>query len=173
MSQLQKARLIPKDPVRPIEFMFNPTELSFEGVVETADNPGASTEATGKPKVSFSNIKAYKVTIANIVFDTYEKGTDVNSYIGPFKQAVEFVPGLQRPPIYTFSWGGQVHLRRCFVEKLNYKLTMFMPDGTPVRATIDSLVLKEADEPSPNSSLEAKVTEVVRKTQDVAQSING
>ena len=162
MTQLQKARLVPVDPVSPIEFMFNPTELSFEESVETADNPGARTQTSGKPKVSFSNIKPSKVTITNIIFDTYEDGTDVvGKYIAPFKQAVKFVPGLERPPLYTFTWG-QVYLRRCFVESLNYKLTMFMPSGTPVRARIDTLTLKEADEPTPGGSLAATVSQAMR-----------
>ena len=30
---------------------------------------------------------------------------------------------------------------------------MFLPNGTPVRAVIDSLTLKEADEPKPNQSV--------------------
>ncbi|GAB1538698.1 hypothetical protein NUACC21_13620 [Scytonema sp. NUACC21] len=150
-NTLAKATLIAQDGGGNIEFMFNPTQLAFEGVVETAENSGARTQEKGKPKVSFSNIKAYKITISNILFDTYEEGADVNKYIEKFKKAVEFAPGQQRPPIYQFVWGKQVYLRRCFVEKLNYKLTMFLPDGTPVRAVIDSLTLKEADEAKPNA----------------------
>ena len=156
-GNLVKATLISDDGVPAIEFMFNPTELAFEGVVETAESPGARTEDKGQPKVSFSHVKAYKVTINKILFDTYEAGDDVvKRYINNFRTAVEFVKGKERPPIYQFMWGKQVYLRRCFVEKLNYKLTMFLPDGTPVRAVIDSLTLKEADEPKENGPLGAK-----------------
>lgn len=137
-----------------IEFMFNPTELTFEGVVETTESKGGRPQQTGKPKVSFSNTKAYKITINKILFDTYEKEADVvKTYIDNFRKAVEFVGGKERPPIYQFSWGSQIYMRRCFVEKLTYKLTMFLPNGTPVRAVIDSLILKEADEPEQNASL--------------------
>ncbi|MFB2835645.1 hypothetical protein [Floridanema evergladense] len=156
-GNLVKATLISNDGVPAIEFMFNPSELVFEGVVETAESPGARTQEKGQPKVSFSHVKAYKVTINKILFDTYEEGEDVvNKYINSFRTAVEFVKGKERPPIYQFMWGKQVYLRRCFVEKLNYKLTMFLPDGTPVRAVIDSLTLKEADEPKENGPLGAK-----------------
>lgn len=206
-STLVKATLIPWDQgVPPIEFMFNPTELAFEGVVETAENPGARTEKKGQPKVSFSHVKAYTITINKIVFDTYEDGENVvEKYIEPLKTAVRFVgsdsksslvalnglpeppkavsEGLnklsgamdklsnalgggpkkdQRPPMYRFVWGDQVYLRRCFVEKLNYKLTMFLPDGTPVRATVDSLKLKEADEQPANESLQNAVIDRVK-----------
>ncbi|MEM9213267.1 MAG: hypothetical protein AAGD25_02875 [Cyanobacteria bacterium P01_F01_bin.150] len=50
----------------------------------------------------------------------------------------------QRTPIYRFIWGNQEHyLPYCTVDSLSYKLTKFLPNGTPVRAEIDSLTLKE------------------------------
>jgi hypothetical protein len=152
--ELVKAELKCIDGGSDIKFMFNPSQLAFEGVVETSENPGVRTQKQGKPKVSFSNIKAYKITINNILFDTYEEGDDVvKKYIDKWKKAVEFSPGKQRPPVYRFIWGDRMYLRCCFIEKLNYKLTMFLPNGTPVRAVIDSLTLKEADEPKPNQSV--------------------
>ena len=166
-GNLVKATLISDDGVPQIEFMFNPTELVFEGVVETSESPGARTEDKGTPKVSFSHVKAYKVTINKILFDTYEDGGDVvKQYIENFRKSVEFVKGKERPPIYQFMWGKQVYLRRCFIEKLNYKLTMFLPDGTPVRAVIDSLTLKEADEPKENGPLGAKPPPKVDRIKD-------
>lgn len=177
MTTLVKARLtpIPEDRSAPaIEFMFNPTELIFEGVVETSESKGARTQSSGKPKVSFSNVKAYKITINKILFDTYETGEDVvDKYIEPFRKAVEFVGNQERPPIYSFSWGKQ-YLRRCFVEKLTYKLTMFMPNGTPVRATIDSLTLKEADEPQPRPAMTpANVPQNLRQQQTMQSRQRG
>jgi Contractile injection system tube protein len=165
MTNLAKAKLIAAPGevagVRSIEFLFNPTQLAFEGVVETSDNPGTHSEKSGKPKVSFSNIQAYKVTISNILFDTYESndGADRNvvaKYIDRFKEAVKFVEGKERPPIYTFSWGDQIYLKYCFVERVTYKLTMFLPNGVPVRAVIDNLTLKETDGiPSESSQMPA------------------
>ena len=155
------------DGANTIKFMFNPSQLSFEGIVETSENPGARGENTGTPKVNFSNIKAYKITISNILFDTYEEGGDVrDKYINKFKKTVEFAPGKKRTPIYRFQWGEQIYLRACFVEKLNYKLTMFLPNGIPVRATIDSLTLKEADEPKPTESLGTPNPSTIDRTND-------
>ena len=170
-GNLVKATLISDDGAPTIEFMFNPTELLFEGVVETSESPGARTQDKGQPKVSFSHVKAYKVTLNKILFDTYENGENVvNKYINNFKKAVEFVAGKERPPIYQFMWGKQVYLRRCFIEKLSYKLTMFLPDGTPVRAVIDSLTLKEADEPKENGPLGAKPPAQVDRQSDSLSS---
>ncbi len=158
---LQKARLENvKNKNDVIEFMFNPKELAFEGQSEHNESPGARNQESGKPKVSFSNIKAYKISISNILFDTYEAGKNVLEYISKFRKAVEFENGQLRPPIYSFSWGKEnAYLKYCFIEKLSYKLTLFLPDGTPVRAVIDSLVLNETDE----SVLDLPAPEVDRK----------
>jgi len=68
----------------------------------------------------------------------------------------------KRTPIYRFVWGSQVYLRRCFIAKLNYKLTLFLPNGTPVRAVIDSLVLKKADEEKPSTDLKQAIVDRVK-----------
>jgi hypothetical protein len=173
-SNLAKAKLTSKDPVEDINFMFNPSELSFNGIVETAENSGARTQSKGQPKVSFSHTKAYKITITKIIYDTYESGEDVvGKYIEPLKKALEFVSGLERPPIYSFIWGKTEYLRRCFVEKLDYKLTMFLPNGTPVRAVIDSLTLKEADEEQQNAPVAAQSPSAATRQTDTPANRQG
>jgi len=131
--------------------MFNPTELTFARDVETSATKGARSEKEGQSKISFSNTNPYKVTINKILFDTYESGEDVvKKHIELFRRAVQFDDNLvkdkkERPPLYIFTWGDNEYLKACFIEKLNYKLTMFLPDGTPVRAIIDNLTLVQAD----------------------------
>ena len=49
----------------------------------------------------------------------------------------------KHPPVYYFIWG-QENYMTCMITKLSYKLTMFLPDGTPVRALVD-VSLKEVD----------------------------
>jgi len=177
---LEKAVLTPKDGGLPeIKFMFNPTELTFEKTVETSENKGSRSEEKGQAKVGFANTNPYKVTINKILFDTYETGEDVvQKYIEPFRKAVQFPeqqndkPGSggkskkERTPLYTFKWGSNVYLRYCFVERLTYKLTMFLPNGTPVRAVIDSLSLKEADEPKPNNPQQIQKVDASTRKQD-------
>lgn len=152
-TRLVKAKLIPKVPeqgVDTIEFMFNPTQLSFSRNVNISDAQGARTDK-GLPKVSFQSLTPYKLSISDILFDTYEEGTSVLWYINKLKKAVEFADGKDVPPVYLFTWGDQEYLR-CFVEQLSYQLTMFLPDGTPVRA-IASLTLHEVDKFVPNPSM--------------------
>lgn len=215
-SILVKAILVPWDAGVPkIQFLFNPSELSFESAIGIEDNAGARTQKEGQPKPNFSHIKADRVTISKIMFDTYESGENVvEKYIKSLIAAVRFVGSVegspnafigglpspiqdtvntqlssvskgisnpiskltnalsrdpkssekpnQSPPVYRFVWGDQVYLRRCFLEKLNYKLTMFLPDGTPVRAVIDSLVLREIDEIEQNQDLKQAIIDRVK-----------
>ena len=189
--ELAKAKLIAKDVGVPnIEFMFNPTELAFEKSVETSENKGARSQDKGQPKVGFAATNAYKVTISKIVFDTYETGENVvTKYLDAFRKAVQFPEnkggeGLlqsgpnksggndkkERTPLYTFIWGQNTHLRCCFVEKLSYKLTLFLPDGTPVRAVIDSLSLKEADEPKPDNPMQTSQPSQTTRQKDTMKN---
>ncbi len=141
-----KAMLQSLDGTPDIIFMFNPQEIPVKVGIETADSKGARSDK-GIPKVSYSNRKPLEITLKNIIFDTYEQGKSVTEeYISKFQQAIEFAPGLQRPPIYTFRWGGEIYIKRCFVQDLSFKYTMFLANGTPARAVFDSLTLKEAEQ---------------------------
>jgi len=174
---LAKARLIPKDPgIKGIEFMFNPTELTFERVVKTSVNEGARSKKEGQGKLSFSNTNPYKVTINKILFDTYETGENVvEKHIELFRRAVQFDDKLvedkkERPPLYIFTWGKNEYLKACFVEKLNYKLTMFLPDGRPVRAIIDNLTLVQADSLVANLPMSTPAIDQALRQEDSMQN---
>jgi hypothetical protein len=151
-SKLVKAKLIPipGEGGEEIEFMFNPNQLAFSRSISLEQAEGARTEK-GANKVSFKHPNPYSLNINNILIDTYEAGKSVLDYINKFKKAVEFTDKgegqTKRPPIYLFTWGSTNYLR-CFVKKLSFKLTLFLPDGTPVRATVD-LDLEQVELPTP------------------------
>lgn len=166
MPTLQKAKLICVDGSDDIEFMFNPKELKFSRSMSLEQAEGAHTDE-GDNKTSFKHPNPYSLSISNIMLDTYEAGTSVLTHISKFTQAVEFSEKgegkSKRPPIYIFTWGNQKYLR-CFVEKLDFDLTLFLPDGTPVRAVVN-LSLKQVDSPtarpsqgSPNPSQGARAS---------------
>lgn len=140
------------DPGLSIRFQFNPKELSFSVSVDNSEGKGARAEKSGIPKVSFSNIRASKVTMKEVYFDTYENHLDVvEEYISKLRQFARFVsPNQQRSHILMFSWGDKVYLKKCFLESFNYRLTMFLNDGTPVRAIIDEITLIETLDSNPS-----------------------
>ncbi|MGD1905108.1 MAG: hypothetical protein ACFB0C_03840 [Leptolyngbyaceae cyanobacterium] len=153
---LEKARLTavdPKDEDLDIVFMYNPGELSFSRSVEIDQAPGATTEG-GENKTSFKHPNPYTLSINGLVLDTYEDQLSVLEPLSKFTKAVEFAKSGdgkgQRPPIYLFTWGSVSYLR-CFIKSLTFKLTLFLTDGTPVRASVD-LSLEQVDAPTPSGS---------------------
>lgn len=152
MTNPVKAKLIAQGGGDTIEFLFNPTELEFSRRLNLNRSDGARTNE-GLPKISFGSPEPYQLTIGNLLFDTYETGKNVyTDYVKKFRQAVEFLQNNERPPIYLFTWGSQEYLR-CFVQSLSYKLTLFLPDGTPVRAIVN-LTLEEISESTPAGNTE-------------------
>ncbi len=151
-EKLVKAKLkaiSPEDPNLDIKFMFNPTEVSFTRTIDWKSNPGNRGE-TLLPKVNFSGVSPYKFTLSGLLFDTYEtKENVVLQYVNKIKQGVEAPPSKQgwRPPVYIFQWGDSLSFH-CVVTSFTYELTMFLADGTPVRAMVD-IALQEVDPKEP------------------------
>lgn len=147
-SRLKKAELIAFEDGENynFEFMFNPNEVSITRKVNVTENRGARSDDLGIPKVSFAHPNATVITIKNIIFDVYEnQKKDLGEKLEKLTQTVKFIKegNKRRPPIYIFSWG-EINYLRCYVESVDYQLTLFLPDGTPVRAKA-SITLKEID----------------------------
>jgi hypothetical protein len=142
---LEKAKLIAyKGEAPDIEFMFNPTDISFSRTVNWSSNQG-NRGTTLLPKVNFSGVEPYKFTLKQLLFDTYEtKKSVMKEYIDKIKKGVETINGSpdQRPPVYILTWGTEYFY--CVITSLTYTLNMFLNDGTPVRAMVD-ISLQEVD----------------------------
>lgn len=144
-QRLIKAKLFSLDSQEyDIEFMFNPTLLDLSRSVKLNQPQGARSRQ-GQPKVSFAAPDPCVITLSKLIFDTFEEKESVlDRYINQLLKAVKFIEQKKRPPIYTFLWGANDYLANCFVESIKYQLTLFLPDGTPVRAVVN-LTLKEVD----------------------------
>ena len=143
---LEKATLYSlDDDSYTFSFMYNPTSISISRKVNVSENDGSVTEDKGIPKVSFAHPKATIISIKDIVFDTYEASGDrnVGNKLQHLTKTVKFIEEKKRPPVYVFAWG-KINYLRCYVEGVDYQLTLFLPDGTPVRAKA-SISLKEVD----------------------------
>ncbi len=126
-----------------INFQFNPSSLSFARSVNWKVEAAYTT--AGFPKVSYSNRGAETLKLSNLWFDTYEYATktSVLTLIAPIIKSTEIAGSLKRPPVYVFAWGEQY--LKCVVTNISYELTMFLADGTPVRAKV-SIDLQEVDD---------------------------
>ena len=125
--------------------MFNPTELSLTRTVSWKAEDGNQGN-TLLPKINFSGVEPYKLTLKQLLFDTYETKESVMKYIKIIKKGVETIDRDKdkRPPVYIFTWGQDTEYFHCVMTSLTYTLTMFLSDGTPVRAMVD-IALQEVE----------------------------
>jgi Contractile injection system tube protein len=145
--KLEKAKLMvhsdPSGQAKDIEFMFNPSELDFTRQIAW-DRDLGNRGTTLLPKVNFSGVEPYSFTLQNLLFDTYEKKTSVlKDYIDNIKKgATARANAHSRPPVYILTWHDSYF--HCVMTSLNYKLTLFLADGTPVKAIVN-ISLEEVD----------------------------
>ncbi|HSE42651.1 MAG TPA: LysM peptidoglycan-binding domain-containing protein [Acidobacteriota bacterium] len=170
---LEKAYLARKDDQSTkISFLFNPKELSVE-----KSNQFSEVSIPGLPSPIFQFVKgnARSVTL-DLFFDTYEKGEDVRNFTDKItgwdagsmlsrlpdspKGLMDIDSGLHAPPICLFIWGAFTF--QCIIERASKKFTMFLPEGIPVRATLN-VTLKEYRE------VDIQVKEVAFESSDLTK----
>lgn len=147
---LVKAYLMDKRTETKVPFLFNPNELTIERT-----NQFAEVSTPGLPSSTFRFVKGGARTLTmDLFFDTYEQGKDVREYTDKItgwdlgssenrssaKGLMDIDSELHAPPICLFVWGAFTF--SCIIERVTKKFTMFLPDGVPVRATLN-VTLKE------------------------------
>lgn len=135
-QELAKAIITPLDgrgKREPIKVLFNPTEYSVE---YSANFQEAATPGLSNPVVQFVNGNASVLTM-DLMFDTFTDGKQANvlELTKPLTDLLSIDGTLHAPPRVEFRWG--VFKFVAVIEKISQKLTMFKPDGTPVRSTLN------------------------------------
>jgi hypothetical protein len=69
-----------------------------------------------------------------LFFDTYEEGTPVTNDTDKIYKLLLIDPSTHAPPICRVSWGAFIF--QAVLDHVNGKFTLFLSDGTPVRATL-------------------------------------
>jgi hypothetical protein len=98
--------------------------------------------------------------------DTYEEQTSATEYTEKIYNLLNIDPDTHAPPICRVSWG-QFRFRGV-LDHASGKFTLFLADGTPVRATL-SVVFKEYIDVSvlvreqPTQSADHRKTRVVKR----------
>jgi hypothetical protein len=116
-----------------VAVLFNPAEYSLEiaNNFQESAPPGLS-----NPILQFVNGQASTLAM-DLYFDTYTDGggADVSKLTNQFADMLAIDGSLHAPPQVEFKWG--VVAFKAVIEKLSQKFTMFLSDGTPVRATLN------------------------------------
>jgi nucleoid-associated protein YgaU len=131
-----------KGGVTQIEAHFNPNKIVLSKTVKLQDQKAKGRDV---PEQQFGTGEPRTFNV-DLLFDTYDTATVPKQKVTIYTDQLDnltLVTGPQdRPPICELSWGRWVFFDNCVVEKLDHEYTLFMEDGTPVRAT-SKCVFKE------------------------------
>jgi LysM repeat protein len=142
VAVLEKAEIRPETPAgaRPIKVLFNPTQYGFDGSNQFSETPVVGQTA---PILQYTRGNSRSLSM-ELLFDTYEQGTDVRVHTNKIYKLLDVEPTSHRPPIVKFAWGGFTF--RCLVERVSGRFTLFLDSGVPVRATL-TVAFKEYVDP--------------------------
>lgn len=125
-----------------IECLFNPTEYTV-----TKRNRWKEGDESGQDTLHLSFVNGEPETLKfQLFFDTFAERKDVRDAHTQKIWDLMKVDEPRRddkskkgePPVVLFQWGGDKN--RAFaavITSISQKFTLFLPDGTPVRATLD------------------------------------
>lgn len=134
--QRLNSRLKPDGPAIDAQY-YNPGEFTIEtkNQYQRTAMPGLPT-----PVTQFISGETQTISLA-LFFDTYEKHEDVRQYTGLVVKLMQIDSELHHPPVCEFTWGKPLspfmdYKFRGVIDSCSQKYTMFLEDGTPVRATL-------------------------------------
>jgi len=137
-DQLRKKESSPRQVV----CMFNPFEYT---VRKSNTYKHEFNNDRNVPTMEFT--EAGEKTLAlKLTFDTYELGEDVSQrtrVLWELMGKIETSEGKQEPPPVVFEWG--VFEFFAVIKSVTQKFTMFLVDGTPVRAEVDISLSQHMD----------------------------
>ncbi|PWT83688.1 MAG: hypothetical protein C5B57_06375 [Blastocatellia bacterium] len=144
---LEKLQIVPEKEGGRLQFddssaivaLFNPDELGFNRSVGWQQNAAAQRDV---PELQFTTAEPRTLTV-KLFFDTYDtpslpkqdvrkKHTDKVLNL----TTVEKHGDKHRPPVCRLRWGSAGYFFQGVLEQLDQRFTLFMEDGTPVRATL-------------------------------------
>lgn len=130
---LEKAVIKNIDTNEDFTVLFNPKEYIIE-----KRTPWQEQDVIGldSPAVEFTMGERKRLSM-ELFFDTSDDKSDVRKYTDKIEELMLVNSDEHRPPLLLFSWG-QLQFK-CVLEDMVQRFTMFMQDGTPIRAIVKVL----------------------------------
>ncbi len=114
-------------------FLLEASEISTESSASWQRSRDSSSD---DPALEF-NAADPKTLSFELFFDTFESKESVyDRNVKPLEGLTAIDPDLQRPPMVQVVWSNKLPAFKGVVESVDTKYTMFLPDGTPCRATV-------------------------------------
>lgn len=140
-SELVAAKLVEVDKEgqpagATITCMFNPHEYTISKSNSYSETPR---NRANTPQFEFTKAGAQTLKL-NLLFDTYESGEDVSKITNKLWKFMEPKDvgnrnNKKEPPGVAFEWG--VFRFVAVITNMTQRFTLFLHDGTPVRAVVD------------------------------------
>ncbi|HEV2193383.1 MAG TPA: hypothetical protein VGR54_07195 [Nitrosopumilaceae archaeon] len=118
-----------------VNVLFNPKEYI---VTKSVKWPHHDVTGSDSPALEFTSGQPTRLSF-ELFFDTYEEGKSVRELTDKIEK-LSLVNDPHRPPQCMVKWGSTQF--KCILESFSTKYTLFLDNGTPVRATMH-LVFKE------------------------------
>jgi hypothetical protein len=132
LVNLEKATIINTITNQKISVMYNPEEFKLDqgNTFAEVGIPGLNA-----PPIQYVRGRARMLTM-DLFFDTYESKQDVRVFTGQVVNLLNTLPQTKAPPVLLFSMGRFNF--ECVLVDAGQRYTMFLHDGTPVRATLST-----------------------------------
>ncbi len=157
-----------KGESKTIKVLFNPNRYRLSKANQFAE---VAVPGLASPPLQFvrGNVRTLSM---QLFFDTYtyNRGEDVRHYTQEVVDLLNIDDKFHAPPICHFNWGKLNFVG--VLEKADQQFTMFLPDGTPVRAVVD-VTFKEYKENSQKLESSDFAKHYVVRRGDTLSSIAG
>jgi hypothetical protein len=115
----------------PFDVLFNPNQYSVDKANQIAEVGVPGLEA---PILQYVHGNTRTLSM-ELFFDTFEEQQDVSTHTNRVYDLLRIDPSTHAPPIVQIVWGG-FHFRGV-LDHVSGRFTLFLADGTPVRATLN------------------------------------
>src|SRR5438876_109092 len=116
--------------------LFNPSQYGIDKANQIAEAAVPGLEA---PILQYVHGNTRTLSM-ELFFDTYEERIDVRTHTDKVYGLLKIDSSTHAPPICQITWGSFNF--RGVLDRVSGKFTLFLSDGTPVRATL-SVTFKE------------------------------
>jgi nucleoid-associated protein YgaU len=144
-----------------IKVLFNPNQISIQKAIKLEPAPAPERDV---PASQFTYGEPATLSM-ELFFDTYEARQDVREHTNEIYHltTVERHPELHRPPLCRLAWGSFNFNDFLWVlQSLTQRFTLFLDDGTPVRATLSCTFRQWRSDEVEARLLEKRSSDVVK-----------
>jgi hypothetical protein len=137
-----------------IDVKFNPKEYTFE---KRAPWKEQNIHGLNVPQLEWTSGGPLQLSV-ELFFDVYEeKGAarDVRKFTDKIENLTLVDGSVHHPPHCLFVWGTKLAFR-CVLTYLKQRFTLFLDDGTPVRAVLDCVFTEYRDKASDDLKAEKR-----------------